>query len=42
MGAAHMRAIGGGPGSPGKFRPQDVLIAIDPYTMSVVATAVNE
>jgi hypothetical protein len=42
VGAGRMKAIGNGPTSPVRFRPRDVLIAIDPYTMTVVATAVDE
>lgn len=42
MGAARMKAIGAASASPGKFRRHDVLIVIDPYNMTVVATAVNE
>lgn len=42
LGAARMKALGDADASPGRFRPHDVLIAIDPYKLTVVSTTVNE
>ncbi len=42
MAAPQMQAIAGEASSPVKFRPHDILIAIDPYEMDVIALAVSE
>ena len=39
---AHLKPFGAEGSSPGHFRPRDVLVAIDPYTMTVIVKAVNE
>lgn len=42
IGASRMKALGHAEPSPGKFRPRDVLVAIDPYKLTVVARTVGE